>query len=362
MSCSSGDRNHLWRVARIPTPEEVIGGAHFRWCEEPVPEPGEGEFLVRTVCLAPGPAQRGYLTRGTFSGTSDRLRVGDVMRGRGVGEVIRSHHPEYREGDIIVGSLGWQEYSVQHPRGADFIFSTRRLLDPVRPLSTALGILGQAGATAYFGLLEVGAMKSGDAVLVSAAAGGVGSVAGQIARIRGARFTAGLCGSDEKCQWLTGELGYDAAINYRRENVAARLAELFPDGIDVFFDNVGGEILDTGLARLARGARVVICGFISTDHAAGTHHGPYNYRHLLYQRATMKGFVVFDYWERWPEAEANLAAWHRQGVLKNSEEVVERLEQMPDALASLFTGANRGIRICRVAPDPPPGPRNPVRR
>jgi NADPH-dependent curcumin reductase CurA len=339
-------------VARIPTPEEVIGTAHFDLREEPVPQAGEGEYLVRTICLAPGPAQRGYLTRGTRSATSDPLRIGAVMRGRGVGEVVSSHHADYRAGDIVLGSLGWQDYSVQRPRGTDFVFSTRKLADPVRPLSTALGILGQAGSTAYFGLLEVGAMQAGDTVLVSAAAGGVGSVAGQIARIRGARFTAGLCGSDVKCRWLTGELGYDAAINYRREDVGQRLTELFPDGINVFFDNVGGEILKTALPHLARHARVVICGFIATDHSPGPHHGPINYKHLLYKRSRMEGFVCFDYWERFPEAEAELAAWFRQGLLRNCEDVEEGLEKMPDTLTSLFTGANRGIKICRVAPDP----------
>jgi NADPH-dependent curcumin reductase CurA len=348
----SGNVNHLWRVARIPQAEETIGAAHFQWCEEPVPEPGDGEFLVRTICLAPGPAQRGYLTRGTRSGLTQRVAIGEVMRGRGVGQVVRSRHPEYRDGDIVVASLGWQEYSVQRPRGTDFIFSSRKLVEPVRPLSTALGIFGQAGATAFFGLLEVGAMQPGDAVLVSAAAGGVGSIAGQIARISGAKLTAGICGSDAKCRWLTEELGYDVAINYRRENVDQRLSELFPDSIDVFFDNVGGEILNTGLAHLARGARVVICGFISTDHAPGKHHGPYNYRYVLYQRAQMKGFVVFDYWERFVEAEDQLRAWYRQGLLKNCEDVDEGLEKMPDTLTSLFTGANRGIKICRVAPDP----------
>ena len=272
------------------------------------------------------------------------------MRGRGVGQVIRSRATEYREGDFVVASLGWQDYSVQRARGADFVFSTRRISPDMRPLSLALGVLGQAGVTAYFGLLDAAGVKAGDSVLVSAAAGGVGSVAGQIARISGAGRTVGLAGTREKCRWLTGELGFDAAINYREGNVGQRLAEHFPKGIDVFFDNVGGDILDEGLAHLARNARVLICGFISTDYAPRSAPGPSNYKNLLYQRATMRGYVWFDYWERYAEAEAQLTRWYRDGLLKNCEDVAEGIETMPECLASLFTGGNRGIRICRVAP------------
>jgi hypothetical protein len=344
--------NRAWNVNRLPAPEEPISAGLFRLCEESVHDPGDGEFLVRTLCLAPGPAQRAYLTRGTRSGASEPLRPGDVMRGRGVGQVIRSRTPDFREGDIVVASLGWQDYSVQRARGSDFIFSTRKFARPERPLSLALGALGQAGVTAYFGLLDAGAMRAGDTVLVSAAAGGVGSVAGQIARISGARRTVGLTGSAAKCAWLTGELGYDEAINYREDGLGERLAAAFPDGIDVFFDNVGGVILDEGLAHLASGARVVICGFISTDYAPARQPGPSNYKNLLYRRATMRGYVWFDYWERYAEAEDRLAGWYREGLLVNSEEISVGLETMPDCLAALFTGANRGIRICRVAPDP----------
>ncbi len=347
----NGMINRVWRVARLPAPSEPISIGLFRFVEEPIPEPGPGEFLVRTLCLAPGPAQRGYLTRSTRSGFSERVAPGDVMRGRGVGQVIRSRTPDFREGDIVVASLGWQDYSVQRGRGDDFIFSTRRIPPAVRPVSLALGVLGQAGITAYFGLLDAGAMRAGDAVLVSAAAGGVGSVAGQIARIRGARRTVGLAGSDAKCRWLTEELGLDAAINYRDGMIGQRLAEAFPEGIDVFFDNVGGDILNEGLAHLAPGARVVICGFISTDYAPGPQPGPANYKNLLYRRASMHGYVWFDYWARYPEAEDQLVRWHAAGLLRNSEDIDEGLEKMPDCLAALFTGANRGIKICRVAPD-----------
>ena len=343
--------NRQWRVARYPRPDELISRQHFEWTSEPVGAPEDGQFLVRTLCLAPGPAQRGYLEKSHHS-FLENLPLGAVMRGRGVGQIVASRHPDYREGEIFVGSLGWQDYSLQHPRGAEFVFSTRKVARPVRPLSTELGVLGQAGATAYFGLLDVGAMRAGDAVLVSAAAGGVGSIAGQIAKLRGARLVVGTAGSEAKCRWLREELGYDAVINYRTENVDDRLGELFPDGIDVFFDNVGGEILNTALAHLALRARVVICGFIATDYSPGPHPGPINSQHIVYKRARIEGLVVFDYWDRYHEAERDLLDWYRQGTLKIVEDVTEGLEHMPDALASLFTGANTGVKICRVAPDP----------
>lgn len=351
ISSPPADTNRQWRVARYPAPDEPISPELFGWTQQPVPTPGEGEFVVRTICLAPGPAQRGYLQpgRGDFFSV---VPVGEVMRGRGVGQIVASRHPDYAEGEIFLGSLGWQDYSVQRPRGADFVFSTRKVAHAARPLSTQLGMLGQAGATAYFGLLDVGALESGDAVLVSAAAGGVGSMAGQIARIRGAGRVVGITGSEDKCRWLREGLGFDAAINYRAGNLRERLAELFPQGIDVFYDNVGGEILDEALGRLAMHGRVVIGGFIGTDYATGPRQGPGNYRNLLYRRGRMQGFIVFDYWERFPEAERDLAAWYRQGLLRNCEDVELGLEKMPDCLAGLFTGANRGIRICRVAPDP----------
>lgn len=344
--------NRQWRVARLPHPEEPIDKSHFEWHVEPATQLQDGEFLVRTVCLAPVPAQRGYLTR-SHNIFLENVATRQVMRGRGVGQVVESRHPDYRPGDIFVGSLGWQDYSVQRPRGADFVFSSAKVRHPVRPLSTALGVLGQAGATACFGLLDVGRLARGEAVLVSAAAGGVGSVAGQIARIAGARVTVGLAGSDAKCRWLTGELGYDAAVNYRTANLDQRLGELFPDGIDVYFDNVGGTVLNTALGHLAERARVVVCGFIATDYAHGQHPDLANYRNIVYKRARMEGFVVFDYWNRWDEAESRLRAWYAAGELKNCEDVTEGLENMPAALASLFSGGNRGIKICRVAPDPP---------
>ncbi len=347
----TADRNRCWRVARHPHPGEPLSAELFDWCEEAVSEPADGEFLVRTICLAPGPAQRGYLDKGQGR-LLESVTVGDVMRGRGVGQIVASRNPEYSEGEIFLGSLGWQDYSVQRPRGKEFVFSTKKITRPILPLSTQLGVLGQAGVTAYFGLLEVGALRKGDSVLVTAGAGGVGTVAGQLASINRADITVGTASIDEKCAWMCDELGYDAAINYHTEAIDERLNELFPKGIDVIFDNVGGEILNTALTHLAFHARVVICGFIATDYTIEPPIGPIKYRHLLYKRARMEGFVSFDYWDRYAEAERALAGWYRDGQLVNSEDIDEGLEKMPDAVASLFTGGNRGVKICRVAPDP----------
>ena len=343
--------NRQWRIAKSPNPEDVISADHFSWTEEAIPEPADGEFLVRTICLGTSPAQRGYM-QPVDNKFLHGLAIGEVMRGRGIGQIIASRHADYKQGEIFVGSLGWQDYSIQHPRGAQFMFSTKKLEHPIRPLSAELGVLGQAGVTAYFGLLEVGAMQAGDNVLISAAAGGVGCCVGQIARIRGAGKVIGIAGSDAKCRWLCDELGFDAAINYKAEDLQARISKLFPDGIDVFFDNVGGDILNTALGNLAMRARVIICGFISTNYTPGPHPGPINYTQVLRMRARIEGFVIFDYWERFAEAEQALMAWFKQGQLKSCEDIDAGLEKMPDTLSSLFTGGNMGVKLCRVAPDP----------
>jgi len=344
--------NRQWRVRRYPDAAEAISTDLFTWAESGISKPEEGEFLVRTLCLAAGPAQRGYLKAAPPDAFLQPVPVGEVMRGRGVGQIVQSRHPDYPEGSIFVGSLGWQDYSIQSPRGKEFVFSTRLVTDPVFPLSSELSILGQAGATAWFGLLEAGRLREGDNVLVSAAAGGVGSAAGQIARLRGAQQVVGIAGSDAKCAWLVNELGYSAAVNYKTENLHERLAELFPQGIDVFFDNVGGDTLNTALGHLAVGARVAVCGFIATDYDPDARCGPINYRNIVSKRATMQGFVFFDHWDRYAEAQSQLRNWYRKGLLHNAEDVSEGLESMPDALASLFDGRNTGVKICRVSPDP----------
>jgi NADPH-dependent curcumin reductase CurA len=341
--------NRQWRVARYPNPGELIGAEHFNWTEAATPEPAAGEFLVRTEYLTPIPAQRGYLDASQAKFLGAPIEIGAVMRGRGIGEIVASKHPDYKPGDIFVGSLGWQDYSIQKPVGAEFVFSTTTIANPRDPLSLHMGILGQAGGTAYFGLTEAGQIKTGDNVLISAAAGGVGSAAGQIARILGAETVVGIAGTDEKCAWLRDELGYTAAINYQSDNLNEELAEYFPDGIDVYYDNVGGKILDGALAHLALNARVIVAGYLSTQYAPNATAGPANYNQLLFKRARMQGYVYFDHWDRYAEAETQLCEWFDAGLLKDTEYLTAGLENMPGALADLFTGGNRGIAICSVS-------------
>jgi NADPH-dependent curcumin reductase CurA len=342
--------NRRWVFVKRPKKGDRLTRDFFRWEEGAIPEPGPNEMLVRTTCLGTSPAQFGYLLE---SGRMHApMELGEVMRSRGVGEVIASNHPAYKAGDFVTASLGWQDYSLQDPtREPPNIKTIYKVETPVRPLTTALGMLGVDGFAAYFGLLDIGRPRDGQTVLVSAAGGGIGSVVGQIAKIKGCR-AVGIAGTREKCRWITEDLGFDAAINYRDENVADRLDALCPNGIDVFFDCVGGAILNEALLHLAMKARIIVCGYISTDYMPPPVLGPNNYTKLLVKRARMEGFVVFDYASRFAEAEADLRAWYLAGKLKNTEDLTEGLENAPDALASLFSGANKGIKIIRVAPDP----------
>ncbi len=341
--------NRQWRLARPVEARERIGPRHFSFGQEPVPALEPGQILVRTQVLSSSPAQRSYVS--LARSMHAKLGVGEVMRGRGIGRVIESRCAEFPVGTVVNGSLGWQDYAVLAPGGAaPGILMLETIPDPVQPLARHLGVLGSAGATAYFGLLDVGELEAGDVVVVSAAAGGVGSLAGQIARLRGARVI-GIAGGPEKCRWIVEELGFHAAIDYRSEDVAARLGELCPQGLDLYFDNVGGTVLDAALDHLAIGARIVICGFIATD-GDDRAPGPRGYKNLLRRRARMQGFFVFDYQPRILEAERDLRAWYEAGLLRPTEQEVPGLERMPEVLESLFTGGNRGVALCRVADYP----------
>jgi len=338
--------NRQWRVARPVQAGERIGAAHFVLESAPLGPLEPGQIRVRTHVLSTSPAQRSYLS--AARSMHAKVAVGEVMRGRGVGVVVESRHELWPVGTVVNGSLGWQDYAVLAPEAASGgILHLERIREPVEPLARHLGVLGSTGATAYFGLLDVGALKAGDTVVISAAAGGVGSIAGQIARLRGARVI-GIAGGPEKCRWIVEDLGFDAAIDYRAGDLGARLAELCPSGIDLYFDNVGGTILEAALERLAVGARVVICGFIATD-GDDTAPGPRGYKNLLRRRARMQGFFIFDYQARMAEAEAALRGWYESGLLKPTEQEVRGLEHMPEVLAGLFTGENRGVALCRVA-------------
>jgi NADPH-dependent curcumin reductase CurA len=333
--------NQQLRLAKRP--EGEVEPSDFELTEEEVASPGDGEVLVKVEYLSLDPAMRGWM-RDTASYIPP-VELGAVMRAGAAGEVVESNHPKVAAGDHVVGMLGAQEYAVA-PGDA------LTKVDPsFADLPVYLGALGMPGMTAYFGLLDVGEAKEGDTVVVSGAAGAVGSVAGQIAKIKGCR-AIGIAGGPEKCAWIVDDLGFDAAIDYKSENVGKALKQHCPDGIDVYFDNVGGDILDAALARLAHGARVVICGAISQYNADGGMRGPSNYMMLLVRRARMQGFLVFDYAARYKEAAREMAGWIAEGRLKTREEVVGGgIKAFPDALLKLFRGENTGKLVLRVGDD-----------
>lgn len=308
--------------------------------EEVLGQPGDGEFLVQVLYLSIDPAMRGWMNAGRSY--IRPVEIGEVMRAGAVGRVIASRHADFAVGDHVSGTFGVQEYCLSDGRGVIKI-------DPAKaPLPTYLGTLGMSGMTAYFGLIDIGKPEPGQTVVVSGAAGAVGSVVGQIAKILGCRVV-GIAGGDAKCRLVVEEFGFDAAIDYRSEDVGKALREHAPNGVDVYFDNVGGDILDTVLTRLARGARVVICGAVSQYNNAKPQ-GPANYMSLLVNRASMTGMVVFDYADRYAEGAAQLATWIAEGRLTSLEDVVSAdVTAFPDTLLRLFSGANTGKLVLKIA-------------
>lgn len=331
--------NRRWLLAERP--KGMIEAECFRWVEEPVPAIGDGELLVRVLYLSCDPTQRGWLARDTYM---PAIAIGEVVRSGGVGRVVASKSPRYAVGDLVSGLTGWQDYAVLGGGGS---------LPPAKlpagaPIPLAMSTLGLTGLTAYFGLLEIGKPVAGETVVVSGAAGATGSVAGQIARIRGCR-AIGIAGGADKCRWLVDEARFDAAVDYKSEDVAARLRELCPKGIDVFFDNVGGAQLDIALARLAIRGRIVLCGAIAQYNEADPPPGPKNYSNLIIKRGRMEGFLVMDHMANAPQAIADLAKWAREGKIVDRVDVQEGLENAPRALRRLFTGENRGKQLVRIA-------------
>jgi NADPH-dependent curcumin reductase CurA len=305
--------------------------------EEPAPAPGEGEFLVGVEHLSLDPAMRAWMN--DVRSYVPPVGIGEVMRAAGIGRVLESRHPDFQPGEHLYGVWGVQRYAVSDGSGV------QRVDTSVAPPPVHLGVLGISGLTAYFGLLDVGKPEPGQTVVVSGAAGSVGSIAGQIARIKGCRVV-GIAGGGEKCRWLVDDLGFDAAIDYKNDDVRAKLREYAPDGVDVFFDNVGGEILEHVLARLARGARVVLSGSVSQYNATEAPRGPSNYMQLLVTRSSMTGFVIFDYFARFAEGVGQLAQWLQSGELRSREDVVEGdVDQFPEILLRLFRGENTGKLI-----------------
>ena len=332
--------NHQFRLAARPV--GLPKPSDWRYAEEPVPEPADGEVLVKVLYLSLDPAMRGWMndSRSYIA----PVGIGDVMRALAAGRVIASKDPGLAVGDHVTGLLGAQEHAIANAKAVVKVDTA------LAPLPVYLGTLGMPGMTAYFGLLDIGRPAEGETVVVSGAAGAVGGVVGQIAKLKGCRVV-GIAGSAEKCRYVVEDLGFDAAIDYKAEDVAAGLGQHCPRGIDVYFDNVGGEILDAALARLARHARVVICGAISQYNATDGMTGPSNYMSLLVNHASMTGFVFSDYLDRIPEAAKEMAGWLTAGKLKSREDIAEGLQTFPDTLLRLFTGANTGKLLLKIADD-----------
>jgi NADPH-dependent curcumin reductase len=330
--------NHQFRLAARPA--GLPKRSDWNYTEEPVRDPGPGEVLVKVLYLSLDPAMRGWMNEG--KSYVEPVRIGDIMRAFGGGRVIASQNPDFAVGDHVTGVFGAQEYAISDGKGLNKVDLK------LAPLPVYLSILGITGLTAYFGLLEVGQAKAGDTVVISGAAGATGMAAGQIARIKGCRVV-GIAGGPEKCGYLLKELAFDAAIDYKNENVVQALRKHCPQGVNVYFDNVGGDILDAVLAQLARGARVVLCGAISQYNNTTGIKGPSNYLSLLVNRARMEGFIVFDFASRYGEGIREMAGWLAAGKLKSKEDIVEGFSTFPDTLLKLFRGENFGKLMLKVA-------------
>jgi NADPH-dependent curcumin reductase CurA len=321
-------------------PADIPQADNFEIVESDVPDLRDGEMLVHNIYLSVEPAMRGWVSN--VANYSEPVRIGDVMRSFAAGEVLQSAHPDFKPGDKVMGMFGWQEFAAVGPAAV-----TRKIREDDLPLSVSLGVTGINGVTAYFGLLDVGLPRPGDTVVVSTAAGAVGSAVGQIAKISGCR-TVGIAGGSAKVAQCRELFGYDAAIDYKGGDIESALAAACPKGVDLYFDNTGGAISDAVLRHLAIGARVVICGTASVSSWTPWPVGPRAERHLLVKRARMQGFVIFDYAHRFEEAIARLAQWLREGRLRYSEDVLDGIEQAPGAIASLYRGENTGKRLIRI--------------
>ena len=330
--------NRQFRLSARPAglPKE----SDFELSQSPVPSPAGGQLLLRTLYLSVDPYMRGRIS-GVRS-YAEPVEIGQLIVGGTVGEVVESKHPKWRAGDVAVGFWGWQEFAVSDGRGL-------RKLDPtLAPVSTALGVLGMPGLTAYFGVLDICQPKAGETVVVSGAAGAVGSLAGQIAKIKGCR-AVGIAGSDDKVDWLVKELGFDAAFNYKTAgDYGAKLKELCPAGVDCYFDNVGGPITDAVIRRLNTKGRIAICGQISQYNLEKPEMGPRPFGQLLVKQARAEGFLVFQFADRSEEGIAQMARWLKEGKLKHREQIVEGFEKTPQAFIALFTGENTGKMLVKV--------------
>ena len=343
MSASAQAANQQIRLASRPT--GLPTRDNWQFTTEPVPEPAAGGVLVKTLNLSLDPAMRGWMNEG--KSYIAPVGIGEVMRAVGIGVVVASKNPAFAVGDHVTANLGLQTHCLIAE--ADIKRSGLAKIDLRLGTPTQwLNVLGMPGMTGYFGLMDVGLPKAGETLVVSGAAGAVGQTVGQLGKILGLRVV-GIAGGPAKCDWVVRELGFDACIDYKAGNVKDSLRELCPKGVDIYFDNVGGDILDAVLARIARKARIVICGAISQYNATTAVKGPANYMSLLVNRARMEGMVVFDYADRYPIAIAELAGYLKAGRMKSKEDVVAGLETFPETLLKLFNGENFGKLVLQVA-------------
>ena len=333
--------NRQWLLAKRP--HGIVDEGNFEYKESPIPSPGDGEVLVRNLYFSFDPTQRGWM--------EDResylppVAIGEPMRAGSIGQVVESNNPGFAAGDIVQTTGGWQDFVVVAPDQA--VMGLNKVPAGIDP-AMMLSVLGVTGLTAYFGLLDLGEPKEGETVLVSGAAGATGSVVGQIAKLKGCRVV-GIAGGPEKCAWLTESAGFDAAIDYKADNVSAAIAETCPNKVDVFFDNVGGDILEAALNHINMRARVVLCGGISSYNATAPIPGPSNLMNLVVMRGRMEGFIVIDYMHRSEEAIGEILGWIQSGQLTYQVDMQEGFENIPNTLNRLFTGQNIGKQLLKVA-------------
>jgi len=323
-------------------PDGLVRNSDFDLVEEPIPEIADGEALIRTTWISLDPTNRVWMT--DAPGYLPPVQIGEVMRSGGLGRVVASNSPRYEVGQLVNGFTGWQDYVV----ASDSLPFTPLPEIPGVADSAFLGALGMTGLTAYFGVTDVAAVGEGDTVVISAAAGAVGSVAGQVSKILGARVV-GIAGGPAKCAWLVDELGFDAAVDYKADGWRAELKAATPEGIDVDFENVGGEVMDAVFARLNIGARVALCGLISGYNDPAGPAGPSNFAALISKRASVRGFLILDYFDRMKEGASQLAQWMAEGRLQHRETVVEGLANTPESLNLLFNGENTGKLVVKVS-------------
>lgn len=330
------------RVVLANRPNGMVSADNFRLEEVSIPEPRPGQVLVRQIIMSLDPYMRGRMN--SVATYAPNIQIGEVMTAGGVGEVAVSLHPDFKVGDIVEGTLGWQEYSTPP------LQRLRKIDRALAPISTANGVLGMPGMTAYFGLLHVGEPKPGETVVVSAASGAVGAIVGQIAKIMGCRVI-GIAGSEAKCHYVVDDLGFDACINYKTEDLDVALKDKAPTGINVYFENVGGSIFDAITRNLAVGARIAVCGGIAEYNLSEPELVPRNTRFFIPMRARMQGFLVYDFYHLWPDALRHMAKWIDNGRIKYKEDWINGLENAPAGFVKLFQGDNFGKLLVRIAPD-----------